>query len=137
APFDFYSNVVDATEQQENAAARKLGEPDIFFPGDDNNRNGDKASHRWTRAVAENFKGSIDFHDRTVQSHLVSFRIHFQRGPLEFHALIAARSAKRMDGTCRSVAYYCSLPVEHPDGSFACAKGGWTHQLLEVTAEAD
>lgn len=135
APFDFYTNVVDKAEQDKHKAAGTLGEPDVFFDGDNNNRNASKDPHDWTRIVADQFKGSLTFLQKRVTKNEFEFLLSFKRGLIDYKTLILTRAEIRK-GKCTVFTVNCTDTSEK-GGKTVCNKGGWNRELVEVVAQAD
>ncbi len=135
APFDFYTKINVKLEQDDAIATGKLGEPDIFFVGDDGNRNGARDTHRLTRVVADNFRGSLDFNEARREPTWFSFLVAFKRGRIDYQGLMSVRTWLEAD-QCRSAVFLCSKTFAK-DGQTFCEPDGWTRQVLEVIAEAD
>lgn len=138
APFDFYTNVLNESEQREQAST--LGEPDIFFAGDDDNRNGAADSHRWTMVPQRSFQASLEFGNRRMGEQTrdwAGFLVKFIRGPsgaaLKYESLISVR-AFPLGGKCEARVFQCQKPS--PSGT-SCEPDGWTRWLHEITAHAD
>lgn len=134
-PFDFYTNINLKEEQDDAIANGRLGEPDIFFAGDDGNRNGKADSHKLTRLVADNFRGSLDFSEGRREPSWFSFLVAFKRGKIDFIGLMSVRAW--LDGDkCKSAVFFCTKTFKK-GGQTHCEPDGWTRQLLEVIADAD
>src|SRR4051812_7503854 len=123
-PYDFYTNVRDAAEQEAQKIAGALGQPDIFFDGDNNDRNGQKQSHLWTRAVTPEFLGSLDFLEKVRQKDWFSHLIRFTRGKVAFSALVSVRAWVH-EGKCTAAAFSCTKTSTASDGTTRCAPDGW------------
>ncbi len=136
APFDFYTNILSKTQQEEHEAKGGLGEPDVFFAGDDRNRNSQSQSHRWTRKVADNFQGCIDFLEPKRDKSNFSFLVKFTRGLIQFESLFSARTWAEGD-RCRAAIFDCTRKVRESDGTTRCESDGWTRKVLELRAQAD
>jgi hypothetical protein len=132
SPLDLYMNVRSASEQQEDAAT--LGEPDIYFQGDDGNRNGQTDSASWTKEVPPFLLDSLDFFDPQRDDSAFTFVLGFTRGDLHFRGLFTAR-AEWQSNRCGVALYRCTQPSD-ANGS-SCAQNGWTEQILQVIAVAD
>lgn len=135
APFDFYTNIKLKVEQDEAIAAGRLGEPDIFFVGDDGNRNGKNDSHKVTRLVTDNFRGSLDFTEARREPTWFSFLVSFKRGKIDYQGLMSVRAWLATD-KCKSALFLCTKAFKK-DGQTHCEPDGWTRQVLEVIADAD
>ncbi len=134
-PFDFYNNVLDSSTQNTQDKSNRLGEPDIFFEGDDNNRNGREDSHRWTCHVHDAFKGSLSFSEKVIEPDQFTFQLAFKRGVVAYEALFRTRAFVR-DGKCAAATDHCTQ-IEDKDGKKTCAPNGWSRQLLQVVAQAN
>jgi hypothetical protein len=136
APFDFYTNILTAKEQKAAAKEGTLGEPNIFFAGDENNRNNEGHSHKWTRQVADNFRLSLDFIKGPKVKNWFSFVIEFTRGKIFNQRLVSTRAFLDSKGECRAIIYDCSAITIARDGSLSCTEDGWTRAILQVQAVA-
>lgn len=135
APFDFYTNVLNPEEQAKEKAAGSLGEADIFFPGDNFNRNDSDKSHEWTRKVATNFRGSLDFLEPQISETSFSFSLKFTRGLLSYGGFIRV-TPRLTKGQCSAAVYFCTKPLKQANGKTACAPSGWTKKIHRIVAEA-
>ncbi|MBI4403881.1 MAG: hypothetical protein HY537_06965 [Deltaproteobacteria bacterium] len=129
APLDFYSNVVNETEEEIES---RHGEPDIYFDGDDNNRNGSNDSHMKTLTPLQSFAKSLAFGKRTsTDKSSLSFPIQFKRGEIHFsgHLQVATSAGQ---GSCRTSAYLW-LQTNPPGES----KPRIRYELRKVIAYAD
>lgn len=137
APFDFYTNVLHDEEQRLEDKAGRLGEADIFFAGDNNNRNGGTDSHEWTRRPTDSFRLSMDFLERIVNKDWFSFAIEFTRGKkIHYKRLVSARTWLSAKKECKASVFDCTDTFTAPDGTLRCHPTGWTRILSEVVAEA-
>jgi hypothetical protein len=133
SPFDFYTNVRSDAEQKQFSA--ELGSSDVFFTGDDHNRNASTDSRAWTRKVTSNLLGSIDFLEPKKGKGWFSFRLKFTRNKLKFDGLIAARTWEEK-GECKAKLFLCTKKIEK-QGELNCESGGWTRSIDHVEAFAD
>lgn len=134
APFDFYTNVLTQEEMDQEEAAGRLGEADIFFDGDNHNRNRGKHSHRWTRQVTDAFKGSLDFLQKKTDKDSFSFLLQFTRGKITYGGLVRARTYPK-DGQCVAETVLCTKTYE-ADGKTHCHPDAWTKRVTDIVAEA-
>ena len=134
APLDFYTNVLTPEDQATFKTEGTLGEADIFFKGDDTNRNGAKFTADWTRRVTESFRGSLDFLEKRQERDSVGFLLRFTRGVVSYQTLIKVRTWLD-EGVCHAEMLGCS-DTEVIGGKTECRAGGWNRHLREVIAEA-
>jgi hypothetical protein len=135
APFDFYTNILSPEEQAQEKTNGTLGEPDIFFSGDNFNRNSSDKSHVWTRKVVSNFKGSLDFLERKVGKDSFSFWLQFRRGLLSYGGLVSVR-ARMKNGQCVAAVFLCDKPLKKADSTTFCDPAGWSKKIQRIIAEA-
>ncbi len=135
-PFDFYTNVLTEAQRQAEVAAGRLGEADIFFVGDNHNRNGANHPHTATTQLAENFRMSLDFQERRMKQEWASFLIEFVRGKVRYKGLVSARTWLGGDGKCQAALFDCTQEFTAADKTVQCRPGGWSRVMLEVQAEA-
>jgi hypothetical protein len=135
APFDFYTNITAAQKEDGTDVKYMKGESDVFFKGDDDNRNASSDSHALTRTVTDSFRGSLEFLQKKQGKDWFSFLMHFQRGKVEYKGLVLVRTWPE-DGECKAAAFHCTDLVEK-DGVFTCEADGWTRRLTAILAKAD
>jgi hypothetical protein len=135
APFDFYTNIRDVAEQSAHTKTKTVGEPDIFFAGDDGNRNRANHKHQWTRRVADNFKGSMEFTEKRLAKDWFSFLVVFSRGALSNKSLLSYRTWMQK-GQCQGAVFECTKRLVDTNGKSLCEPDGWTKQVSRVVAEA-
>lgn len=142
SPFHFYNNVVD--EEERATFKDSLQEPDIFFPGDDFNRNARSksdplASCSWSRRVDEKYEKCFTFVLLKPEvPNAFRMSIQFQRGQLDWKGLLAVVAEyDAREAQCKAYGLLCSDIRYDGNGSPSCAEGGWTHQLHEVLAYPD
>jgi hypothetical protein len=134
APFDFYTNVLNAEEQAQFKAEGTLGEADIFWKGDNANRNAAKYTADWTHLVTDSFRGSLEFMEKWQERDSFGFLLRFTRGTIDFQSLVKVRTWLE-NGSCQAEVVGCT-DMEVVGGKTQCRPGGWNRHLLEVIAEA-
>lgn len=121
APADLYANLQNEKEQK--AAGDRLGEKDIFFVGDDKNRNGKNDAHDWTVFPDPSLTNSMDFLDKKVSPHEFSYFFRFTRKGIFYQSIIRVTAKASSDG-CSAVAYICDAKSLNAEAR-TCADGGW------------
>lgn len=135
-PLDFYTSV--AQEEQAKHAAT-IGQADLFFKGDDLNRNGVGDSYKFTRELAPSLRESLAFLDKVTQDDKVQVLVTFRRGKLKFDGLMEARAIEVKDG-CDAALVFCTksnAATKAADDKLKCDADGWTHRILTIRAVAD
>ncbi|MBY0369372.1 hypothetical protein K2X33_01715 [bacterium] len=133
-PFDFYTNIHDDAERTKAQNAGTVGEADIFWVGDNGNRNAGNANHDATREVTAAFLGSLEFQQCRRQTDRFSCLLAFTRGSVVFKTLISVVAWPKEDG-CTAAAFQCTKPYEN-EGTTHCQPDGWTRKIHEVVALA-
>jgi hypothetical protein len=133
SPLDLYANVRNSSEQQDNAST--LGETDVYFPGDDGNRNGGTDGASWTMAVAPFLLDSLDFLQRHQTESAFDFVLGFTRGGLHYQGMYEVRTEYAQDH-CGAALYRCTQSTDQ-NASTSCSADGWTEQVQQVIAVAD
>ncbi len=117
APADLYSNA-QSPKEFATAGARQ-GEKDIFWVGDDNNRNGGTDSYQLTLGPDPVLTNSMDFEDKLATKNGFSYRFRFTRKGIHFETIVRVE-AKALNGNCTAYAYHC----DRLEGD-QCAAGAW------------
>lgn len=138
-PFDFYGNTLSEPEHKDsllNAQKRR----DIFFVGDDFNRNGRKDSVEWTMdphpafAQSLHFSNFLPFRDQFQFSLQFSRGTRNERGLLQFAALLGVSSYVGVIDSkelCWAKATLCTHVGTDSDGKPFCSTSK-EHPIYEV-----
>lgn len=132
APLDFYANLRNATERQ--AAGDRVGEANIFFAGDENNRNGGNDAATATVVPDPMMTNSMDFMDRRTSQTEISTFFRFVRTGILYQSLIRVK-AKLVGGSCTAIAYVCNVGAVDATAR-TCAANGW-RQFRKTIVTAD
>lgn len=132
APLDIYYNAVDDAERTRLRA--QWGERDIYFEGDDLNRNGKGEDHTWTLKVPKDFRESLDFFSRKMNDSQTRLELDIgvTRGSLVMRRLFRV-DAVLENGRCVAHAFLCTKP----DDKGICDENNWLHQIREIVAHID
>jgi len=117
APADLYVNVQTPTDFAK--AGARQGEKDIFFEGDDNNRNGAGQAYTTTIATDPTLTNSMDFENKTVTADSVTYGFRFTRTGILFDTIIRIDAKPSAEG-CTAIAYVC----DQMSGK-ECTAGAW------------
>lgn len=121
APADLYSNIESGDEK--SSAGERKGEKDIYFIGDDNNRNGRYQSADWTIVPDASLTNSMDFLNKKADKKEVSYFFRFQRTGILYETIIRINAVNQEQG-CTAIAYVCDKNrVNLADKE--CTAGGW------------
>jgi len=105
APQDLYTNVV--SEQEKTEHPDRQGEKDIFFTGDDNNRNGTKQSYQSTMIPETMLANSMDFENKKIEKSEFTFSFRFTRKGILVERRMKLK-VKPTGSTCVAGAYICA-----------------------------
>jgi len=117
APADLYTNAQTAAEFQ--GAGARQGEKDIFFVGDDNNRNGAGQSYQATLVADTSLTNSMDFENKVREKDSAQYGFRFTRTGILYQTIIRIEAKPSKEG-CTALAYVC----DRVEGA-GCAAGGW------------
>lgn len=134
APFDFYTNITSDEQRQKAQDAGQVGEPDVFWMGDDHNRNAANHKHDQTREVTASFQKSLEFKEPRNGTDSFSRVLAFTRGPIVFSSLILVKTWAR-GAACAAAAFQCTKPFQR-EGVTECQEDGWTRKIQGVVATA-
>lgn len=128
-PLDFYGNQVGGGPNQQP------GESDLFFAGDEHNREAGTIDASATLTPDPYLLDSFDFDQARRAKDWLSFNLGFTRGYLVYHTLIGVRAFRDGDH-CSAMAVLCAKPVAGENGSANCEADGWTKHVTAVIAAA-
>lgn len=123
APADLYTNV--QTEAEKKTAGPRLGEKDIYFAGDDNNRNGNGQAYDWTLVPDTSLTNSMDFLKKQVSKKEASYFFRFRRTGIDYQTVIRYTAHRTTTG-CTAMAYVCDKG-QVDTATQQCRAGGWRH----------
>jgi len=129
-----YTNKVTAEDDKE--WANRPGEQDIFFVGDDNNRNAVQDPYTSTLRLPEDFEESLSLEPAEIPwENGVSFLLSFKRGKYSFkkNYLAALKLSPNAKGQCVGRILICS---DHETVD-RCKKDGWTWEVRKMVVHLD
>lgn len=121
APSDLYTNVL--TEEEKQTEVKRAGEKDIYFEGDDKNRNNKQETYDWTLAPDTKLTNSMDFGNKTQTPSEVSFYLQFTRTGISYETLLKISTIPSATG-CAAYAYVCDSQALDKE-TRSCKTGGW------------
>lgn len=126
APADLYVNVQTPTDFQK--AGARQGEKDIFFVGDDNNRNAKGEPYTSTIATDPTLTNSMDFENKRVTATSMSYVFRFTRTGILYETILRIDAKLAKDG-CTALAYVC----DRLNGT-ECEAGAWKQFKRAIVA---
>lgn len=130
APLDYYKRL---EERGVKEAADLEGAPDIYFEGDDDNRNGRKDASDLT-SIVDPARKDVVFKRLSRGPVEAVFAVGFDRGALAFTSLMKVRALEK-DGDCVAEAIVCHPTRTDAMGVTVC-DGAWSNPIDQIRAHA-
>jgi hypothetical protein len=136
-PFDFYANSLPTDKKSD-------GEANIFWVGDDRNRNGERNDpHDKTMSPHAAFSECLKFseltwsklHDQFIEFFTFTRGTRDADGQINFQGLVTTKTYLEK-GECKAYAELC-LKFEGPVGSKKCKTGEPKYKLAKIIADID